>query len=36
MIILRPYQRDAAEKIEAILRANRLAYLAGEVRILDL
>ena len=32
MITLRPYQQEAAESIEAILRTNRIAYLAGEVR----
>ena len=32
MITLRPYQSEAAEKIEAILRTHKLAYLAGETR----
>ena len=32
MITLRPYQSEAAERIEDILRTNRICYLAGEVR----
>jgi hypothetical protein len=32
MITLRPYQKDAAENIERILRSHKMAYLAGEVR----
>jgi hypothetical protein len=32
MITLRPYQSEAAENIERILRTNRICYLAGEVR----
>ena len=32
MITLRPYQAEAAERIEAILRTHKVCYLAGEVR----
>jgi superfamily II DNA or RNA helicase len=32
MITLRPYQEAAADKLVGILKARRIAYLAGQVR----